>query len=299
MPIHYRENQYQGINAHLQSALQSPGGGWESFHAAHITNLTEAIDALLPAGYYVLNKKSLQLSTFNLLTDEQRYSRTRPDLGIYRDQPTSDSPTPASASTPALTLPIVKTVLEEDPLPGVVIYKAEATGDEIPVTRIELLSPGNKPGGAHYPQYISKRNATLDSGINLIEIDYLHETRSPAWGLASYPDHEAGAYPYTILVSNPHPSVAEGQMAVYGFHVDQPLKPITVPLAGPDTITVDFGAVYNTTFTRNRYYGTRVVDYEQLPVRFETYTPADQQRIKDRMDTIRQQKDTQTLSQTD
>jgi hypothetical protein len=81
-------------------------------------------------------------------------------------------------------------------------------------------------------------------------------------------------------VSNPHPSLQEGRTAVYGFHVDQPLAPITIPLAGSDTIKVDFGAVYNITFSRNRYYGIHLVDYEQLPARFETYTSADQQRIQ-------------------
>ena len=75
-------------------------------------------------------------------------------------------------------------------------------------------------------------------------------------------------------------------MEVYGFDVDQPLEPITIPLAGVDTITVAFGEVYNITFARNRYYGTRIVDYEQLPVHFETYTPADQERIKARMQAV-------------
>ena len=185
MPIHYRENQYQGINAHLQSALQSPGGGWESFHAAHITHLTEAIDSLLPANYYVLNEKSLQLSTFNLETEEKGISGTRPDLGIFQDQPSTGHQPATAASSPVPTLPIIKTVLEEDPLESVIIYRAESPANAIPVTRIELLSMGNKPGGAHYPQYTAKCNETLDSSINLIEIDYLHESRSPAWGLSS------------------------------------------------------------------------------------------------------------------
>jgi hypothetical protein len=283
MPIHLRENPYLGVNAHLHSYLQSPGGGWESFHAAHITNLTEAIDALLPEGYYVLNEKSLQLSTFNIETEEKGISRTRPDLGIYQDRPTSGNTPNAAAASPTLTLPIVRTVLEEDPLTSVVIYQAEPAKPEIPVTRIELLSPGNEPGGTHFPQYITKRNETLDSSINLVEIDYLHESRSPAWGLPSYPDHERGAYPYTILVSIPRPSLAEGQTEVYGFHVGDPIPRVRIPLAGEDAITVDFGEVYNITFSRNRYYGTRLVDYEQLPVRFETYSPDDQQRIREQM----------------
>ncbi|MAS34613.1 MAG: hypothetical protein CL610_11445 [Anaerolineaceae bacterium] len=283
MPIHLRNNLYKGINAHLHSALQSPGGGWESFHAAHITHLMEAIDTLLPDGYYVLNEKSLQLSTFNIETEEKSISRTRPDLSIYQDRPSRTLESGITADAPALTLPIVKTVFEEDPLTALVIYHAEVHNSEIPVTRIELLSPGNKPGGSHYPQYIAKRNETLDSGINLVEIDYLHESRSPVWGLKSYPDHETGAYAYTILVSNPHPNVSEGETEVYGFYVNDPIPRVRIPLAKSDAITLDFGAAYNITFSRNRYYSTRLVDYEQVPVRFETYSADDQQRIHERM----------------
>jgi Protein of unknown function (DUF4058) len=231
--IQLRENQYRGINAHLHSLLQSEGGGWESFHNAHITNLTEAIDLLLPEGYYVLNEKSLQL--------------------------------------------------EDDPLPSVVIFQMEDDKTAIPVTRIELLSPGNKPPGTHYLQYLVKRTETLESGINLVELDYLHETRSPIRVIPSYPDHEPDAYPYVILVSESRPMLAEAQMAVYGFFVDELIPTVTIPLAGQDTITIDFGVVYNVTFSRNRYYGTVAVDYGVLPVRFDSYSETDQQRIRERM----------------
>ena len=41
MPVHQRDNQYRGVNAHLHSLLQREGGGWEMFHAAHITHLID------------------------------------------------------------------------------------------------------------------------------------------------------------------------------------------------------------------------------------------------------------------
>jgi hypothetical protein len=285
MPIHLRDNQYRGVNAHLQSFLQTPGKGWEMFHAAHITHLTDVIDALLPDGYYVLNEKSLQLSTLDFETGERGISRTRPDMSIY-GEPIAPSSSFGIGSMPTATLPLMKIIVEDDPLPSTIIYKAESDGQMIPVTRLELLSPGNKPPGTHYRQYFLKRNETLESGINLIEIDYLHETRLPTSFLPSYPDHESGAYPYAILVSRPGYPGARGSTLVYGFHVDDSMPYIAIPLAGDDTITIDFGAVYNTTFSRNRYYGAVAVDYEQLPVRFDTYTPDDQARIRERMNSV-------------
>jgi len=289
MPIQLRENQYRGINAHLHSLLQSEGRGWESFHNAHITNLTEAIDLLLPEGYYALNEKSLQLSTFNPDTGELRRSPTRPDVGIYGESKTHGAALSLTGSRPTAVIPVIETLVEDDRLPSVVIFKMESDKTTLPVTRIELLSPGNKPPGAHYLQYMVKRTETLESGINIVELDYLHETRSPIRVIPRYPNHEPHSYPYAILVSESGPSLSEAQMAVYGFFVDDPIPTVTIPLADADTITVDFGAVYNVTFSRNRYYGTVAVDYDGLPERFESYSEADQQRIRERMTAIRKQ----------
>lgn len=287
MTIQLRENQYRGINAHLHSLLQSEGGGWESFHNAHIINLTEAIDLLLPEGYYVLNEKSLQLSGFNPNTGELKRIPTRPDVGIYGKSEMSHRAGSPAGSKPTAVIPVIDTLIEDEQLPSVVIFKVENDKTSLPVTRIELLSPANKPPGAHYLQYLVKRTETLKNGINLVELDYLHETRSPIRVIPSYPDHEPDAYPYMILVSEVRASLAEAQMAVYGFFVDEPIPVVTIPLSGQDTITVDFGAVYNVTFSRNRYYGTVAVDYDQVPVRFGSYSETDQKRIRERMEMIK------------
>jgi hypothetical protein len=60
MPIHVRENLYQGVNAHLQSALQSQPSRWLGFHDAFILNLTKAVSDLLPPGYHAINRRGLQ-----------------------------------------------------------------------------------------------------------------------------------------------------------------------------------------------------------------------------------------------
>ncbi len=160
----------------------------------------------------------------------------------------------------------------------------------LPVTRVELLSPANKPGGSHFRSYIEKRMETLAAGINLIEMDYLHETRPILPVIPSYIDREENAHPYTICVSNPHPNLEAGKTAVYGFGIDMSIPIIDIPLAGEDFVTVDFGAAYNVTFASNRYYGLFAVDYEQFPVNFDSYTEADQQRIRERMKIIQANK---------
>lgn len=280
MPIHLRENQYRGVNAHLQSYLQSPGGGWEMFHAAHITHLTEAIDLLLPEGYYSLNEKSLQLVIFDFEIGEQSASRTRPDIGLYQISP---STSPATSGVPVATLPLIKIVLEDDPLSSTVIVQQREDGQFTLITRIELLSPGNKPPGTHYRQYLRKRNETLDNGINLVEIDYLHETHLPSQLIPSYPHNEPNAYPNIILVSEPNSPLNRGRTSLYGCHVDEPVPLVEIPLTNDETITLNLGEVFHQTFASNRYYGIVIVDYEQLPLHFERYNPPDQERIRARM----------------
>jgi hypothetical protein len=283
MPIHFRENQYNGVNAHLHSLLQREGGGWESFHGAHITHLSEAIDNLLPQQYFVISEDSLQLSFIDVELIERRYSRTRADISIYGEEGTVSFRGSADAATPTATIPIVAMNVEEEPLRSLILYEQRSNGELLPVTRIELLSPANKPGGSHFRQYHEKRREALVAGMNLIELDYLHETRPVIALIPSYPDDEPDSYPYTISVTNPHPDVKSGKTDVYGFAIDSPIPVIDIPLAGKDFVTVDFGEAYSRTFSSFRYYGTILVDYEQLPANFESYSEADQQRIRERM----------------
>ena len=111
-----------------------------------------------------------------------------------------------------------------------------------------MLSPGNKPPNALFHEYLAKRDETLFSGVNMVEIDYLHQSRSPIHILPNYPKREPGAYPYTILVGSPNPTFEEGVAEIHGFRVDDPIPEVMIPLAGDDRLEFDFGAAYNLTF---------------------------------------------------
>lgn len=228
-------NPYPGINAHLNSFLQSEGGGWEMFHAVTIGFLASHLEVNLPGNYFVADEKSLQVF------DEEDYLSS---VVIYR--------------------------LESNEFPGK------------PITRIELLSPENKPGGSHHANYLMKRRETLESGLRLVEIDWLHETRPVIRGIPSYPDHEDGAFPYWVIVSDPRPSLALGKTDVYGVGMDEILPVTHIPLDDEDVIPVDFGLIYKQTFESRRLFSI-VSDYTKEPPRFQTYAPADQARIRQRM----------------
>lgn len=282
MPV---QNLFRGINPHLNSFLQSDGGGWESFHATAIERLTDDLDAHLPAGYYVLSEKSLQVSSFSLDPVGPTVSRrTIPDISVYTTRHEVNSEYPQTGSQPTLTLPITATFEdEEENFNAVVVYFLES--GEMPgrpVTRIELLSPANKPGGSHHVTYLARRRETLGSGLRLVEIDWLHETPPVVRAIPSYPERASGAYPYWLIISDPRPSVAAGQMAIFGTAVHQPLPVIDLPLEGPDTLEVNFEQLYQRVFEGRRLFGM-VVDYRQPPIRFETYALDDQAVIQERM----------------
>lgn len=295
MAIQSLKNQYIGVNAHLHSRLQNMPAGWEIFHGNHVTHLGEAIYRILPRGYIVDTERSMQIREYHPTTGEpvivKKPRRPQPDITISSTAPSLSSATSTSisaASVPTLLLPAIETVGvdEEIYLTAIAIRELETEGKEIgePVAWIELLSPTNKLGIGAF-QYIEKRFSTLQAGIIIVELDYLHQTPSPITKVPSYLDSERGAYPYTAIVTDPHPSLQEGETRVYGFGVEQELPTIIIPLLGNDKITLDLGQVYRHTYESTNSYSSRV-DYEREPEHFDTYSPADQARIKQRMRTV-------------
>ncbi|GIK62607.1 MAG: hypothetical protein BroJett018_04010 [Chloroflexota bacterium] len=287
MPIRSRINQYWGINAHFQSYAQHERDGWVSFHNTHITHLCEAIDRLLPPGYEVVPERSLQIRMYDPLTGKQTTRRPEPDITIWDTQPYSKRPSSSNpAITPAApvaTKPLLETMTlqEETRLKAVLIREIMPDGEAIPVTRIELISPANKIGEERL-RYLAKRDATLESGTVLVEVDYIHELDSIILGVPSYARRDADSYPYTIIVSDPRPTVVEGQARIFGFHVDEPIPPIEIPLADSEHLLLNFVEVYNRTFSSLSAFATRA-DYAHEPIGFETYHPTDQLRIWGRM----------------
>lgn len=280
-------NEYRGVNPHLNSVLQSRGGGWDAFHAHFIQELTAYLDSHLPDGYYATGERSLQVTRTDKAAPRgsRKSSITTPDALIIRSDTPHGIRTDAGlvAAAPFLVAAMDELPLDDDLVMSAAIYRVSA--GEFPgelVTRLELISPANKPDGSHYPHYLGKRLDTLLAGICLVEIDLIHERRPFLAGIPSYPDGDSNARPYTIIVSDPRP--AGGVRAVYGAMVDEPLPIVDVPL-DVGVLQVDFDAIYQRTYGGRRVYAALGVT-DTIPVRFGTYNTADQARIKARMAAI-------------
>lgn len=286
MSIQLRENPYKGVNPHLQSLLQTPGTQrqpsiWPAFHAGHIGHIADFLSNQLPPHYIAQQEQSLQIRAEDFGTGEEEYSQRIPDVTVYQHDSRPGANAGVLQQEPR-SITLEETIdLTEDFVPAVVIREVPQ-GNQLGkvVTRIELLSPSNLPGHTGYATYRLGRADTLHAGVPLVEIDYVHELRPPLLKVPTYPYHpEAKAY--NIYVSDPRPSVSEGRLIHYSFSVDEPVEIVTIPLADEEVLDFDFGAVYHHTFVMRRW-GV-YIDYEQLPLRFETYSPADQERIRAKM----------------
>jgi hypothetical protein len=290
MPIHAKTNLYPGVNAHLNSFLQQPGGDWEMFHSKYINVLQEYLDPRLPANYYAVIEKSLQVSVLPPIGDMSR--RTRPDVAIFETQLPRTSGTGGllEADAPIATFPLADLMIDDDfGYMAVAIYRMDAGYmDGVPVTRIELLSPSNKPPAADYEQYKLRRMRTLRADIALVEIDYLHQTPPVHPRLPVYARGEAGALPYYIAIDVPRPTSWSGDVNVYGAGVDTRLLRVPLPLAGDEHLVVDMNDVYHQVFERMRAFEL-LVDYAVDPVDFDRYHPDDRARIRALLEGIRRE----------
>jgi hypothetical protein len=289
-PIRSLKNQYCGINAYLHSLWQSQSG-WNEFHTNHIADLTRLMRAqLYPLGYTAHTEQSLQIRRIG-----EPLKTPRADVLIVDDEalrvlrPSQH----AVGGTQELVAPLpVALGLDDEDVDyhkAVAIYRLGATPEDRgePVAWIELLSPSNKPAGQDWRDYRYKRETLLQGGIVFVELDYLHE-QSPTLDIV--PDYRTrgqthppaeGAHPYHIAVINPRPEFWEGQARVRQFDVDEPIPTVNIPLSEGEAFDFDFGAAYRKTF-EEMLYGNDV-DYRQLPLNFERYSPTDQARIVARM----------------
>jgi hypothetical protein len=268
-------NPYPGINAHLNSFLLQKGGGWEAFHRRHVDEIAQQLDRDLSDDYYAVAEKSLQLSEgINI------GHRAVPDVLLFQVADRQPAPTGhAVATAPSATLALSDVIeVNEDYLSAVVVYQIqEGQYPGRPITRIELLSPANMPAGSHHQKYMAKRLQTLQAGLALIEIDYLHTHPPILSAIPAYPAENA--VPYTILISDPRPTLSEGRLDIYGFGVLDPIPTVPVPLADDDRLPFDLNTVYHDTFGSLKIY-RMVLDYAHEPADLAAYRPEDRQRLR-------------------
>lgn len=286
MAIYADKNLYKGVNPHLHSRFQRGTDdliNFRPFHSDHITNLSQTLNRLLPHPYRAISEQTLQVTAH----PGSKPTQPIPDVTIFNRAPTRRDLGGLAALAPSVTwdAAVEETLFDDEPheLSAVLIYQKVDMQRGIPVARIELLSPSNKLGGSYYYAYLKRRRECLQSGLPLVEIDYLHESGSPVVGLPAYPN-DPNSYAYHVIVSDPRYPPTVKSVWAYGFTVDAPIPTVIIPLAGDDTVTLALDEVYQYTFEAGKWGDE--VDYLIPPERLATYSPADQAHITARMTAI-------------
>ena len=300
-PITTDINEYEGINPLLNSELQPHK--WEGFHMFHIAALhAELSRKLKGTGYKVEPIPSLQVLDRDEDTgDWGPPRRLEPDLSI-RDQRTPGRPRRGLSEqtehgTVQMDMPQAMNTDPEDFLFALAILESEQQVESIQdaqgkaVAWLEVLSPANKAGGAHYDEYMNKRWSVIRNGQTLVELDYLHESAPIIAEMPRYKPDKAGnvptgAKPYVISVIDPRPSGGHphGQAESYPFGLEEPLPSVFIPLqANRWGITFDFDPAYDLTVAA---HFTDDIDYTEQPKRIQTYSASDRDKIAARQLTI-------------
>jgi hypothetical protein len=276
-------NQYRGVNAHAHSFWQVERK-WNRFHNAFTTELMRAVKAQARLlGYAVNLEDSIQIRRIG---DDIKQPKAdvivRDPVAIHR----AGTLPAAIAGAAIATLPeVLSPINTEKPYLAVAIRERTDSVEDGPIVAwIELLSPTNKGKGDDAGAYRAKRDLLLSEHVVFVEIDLLHQTPPTLDYFADYSprkSHGESAHPYRIIVFDPRPSFSKGLVFAREFDVDEPLPCLIIPLNGGDFLDFDFDVPYQQNF-KSSFYGD-TIDYSTLPLKFNSYRPADQARIARRM----------------
>jgi len=286
-------NEYEGINPHLNDMLQEEGMLWKEFHDTHITDIRRLLNQqLVPTGYEARLVSGLQLTTLDLDTLNYDPSHPiQPDVLVRQYAkgkaplpPTDAANTQADASVKEYSIPDALGLSEQDYLNALAIVKVGSHSDELPLAWIELLSPSNKPGGAHHDKYESKCLGLLEKGIPLVQIDYLNQTSAVFPVLPHYPQ-DPGSKPFYLSVSDPRPTqdYPQGKVRILQFGIEESVPTTLIPFRDGDGVRFNFDSAYDET-VKTAYAWH--VDYEQAPLNWDSYSNTDQRAIAARMYTV-------------
>ncbi len=266
------KNRYQGVNAHLMSYLQNEDS-YTGFHNLFIAILATTLNRQLYGQYRAKTEGSLRILK-TLGNGQPLLKIVRPDVMLREKSTPTSQNLAASTVQPTQLLDMPELEDTDKPL-SVVIYESHK-----PVTVIEVVSPNNKIGTEKRGDYQEKRYLITRLGISLIEIDFLHETRSVIEGLAAYPNDPTST-PYYIAITDP---AHNDKTAIYKFGINELIPTLNIPLLGDDVIACDFDKVYQQTFEDGVFDDD--VNYAVVPARFSSYSPPDQHKIRDVMGKI-------------
>ena len=239
-----KNNPFPGMNPFLERH-------WSDVHTSLISYIRDALAEGLPDD---LNARSEERVTLHDTDGEER--DMRPDVAVVESWkqgvPPQWQPEIVQAGDTAIAEPqiiIVDEITER-------WVEIKDTNGRL-ITVIEILSPSNK--GADRALYRARRDAYIQSRVNLVEIDLLRGGAHTVAVLFETVRKPAGAF-YLVCVTR---ATSTGFREVYAMPLRQPLKSIRIPLRPeePDVILA-LQPIVDRCYRMGGYWNT---DYTQIP----------------------------------
>lgn len=214
---------------------------WTDFHASFITAIRDALNPRMAPSYLARVERRVYLE--HHLQDPEDRRAMIPDVSILQDPSAAALSEQPDAAEDVAAVECLLPMPEEQRESYLEIRLQETR--EI-VTVIEVLSPNNKrPGSDGRREYLSKRQAVLESRSHLVEIDLLLGGRRPPI-IGQWPPGD-----YAALVSR---SPRRPKADIYAWSLRRALPSIPVPLKGTDPeIPLDLQEVFSALYDRARY----------------------------------------------
>ena len=240
------DNPFPGMNPYLERR-----DIWPDFHDGLIARLRETMGPQLPGNYRIALQRRVEV--------EEPFGPPAELTLMIPDALVTDEPVPAALTSSrfAAATATASAVMTAPPENAVAVrvrtprevrvtwLRVESVPNREVVTIIEVLSPTNKAPGRGRNRYISKREAIISAGVNLVEIDLLRnwepmplETPPPASD-------------YRILVCR---GWQRPDALLYPFSVRQSIPKFPLPLLPDDPEPeVDLGPIIDGMHHTARY----------------------------------------------
>jgi hypothetical protein len=216
---------------------------WLDFHSALITYIRDQLQDQLPRDLCA------RMESRVLIEQEDGESREQhPDVRIVETRQSGTAVLDRPRSTqvePDVTLVEAR----GEPAAQRFVQIVDSQTRNRIITTIELISPSNKRPGVGMRLYLTKRDECLDGGVNFVEIDLTRSgDRDAVLPILST------VQPRPTYVGCVRRAVRPSQVAVNLMPLDQPLKPMRIPLRPSDEdVILQLQPLVEIAYDRGRY----------------------------------------------
>lgn len=209
---------------------------WQDFHLSMIAEMKRQLVPQLPDKYQLTAELNVASRDF-MSGDDSSY---RPDVGIIGDDQTSSGSTEEIGKVYGVTTEPTTIRKKTETKQRYLTIRTKKSKKLI--TAIEVLSPTNKEGKG-LQQYKMKRADYINSGTNLVEIDFLRGGRRP---------YQEAGLPYSVYQVV---SVENGDIfKTWSIEIDGVLPTIPVPLAyGDAPLILNLQEVFKEVYAYSSY----------------------------------------------